>query len=133
MEHRALSKAAIVVVIAVIITASFFGVYLAGFIHLGAGSQTVKLIGVCKVTSYFYPDNEQILVRNVTTTTDNTTSYYLTTYSTITPPIKTLGSSTYTTTTYAKNSTGYVITNTTNENPFSPSAQLAVSTCAFAP
>ena len=133
MRALALSRVLIVVILALILVAAFGGVYLAGLLHFGKSSSEVELIGICTATSYFLPDAMQVLVKNVTVTSSNTTTYYLSTYSTITPTTQTQGSTTYTTTLTVNSSTSYVITNTTNLNPYSPSATWAVSTCTFAP
>ncbi|MGI0078659.1 MAG: hypothetical protein ACRECH_03470 [Nitrososphaerales archaeon] len=131
MKQRALSTVAIVLILAILVSIAFVGIYLSGFTH--SQNQSVKLLGVCKVVSYFLPDTEQILVSNVTTTHGNTTSYYLSTYSTITATNETLESSTYTTTTYAKNTSGYVMTSTSNDLGAIPSAAWSVAVCTFAP
>ena len=133
MRELALSKVLIVAIFAVIIISAFGGVYFAGLLHFGTSSKKVELIGVCNAATYFLPDTIQILVTNVTVTSSNPTTYYISTYSTITPTTQTQGVTTYTTTLTVNSSTSYVITNTTNLNPYSPSATWAVSTCTFAP
>jgi len=123
-------KVVVVVAIAILIAASFVAIYLAGLISFGP--KQVKLIGMCNSTVYFLPDTEQIIVTNVSSVSNGTTSYYLST-STSSPTTETINSTTYTTTLITNSSTSYVITNATNLSPGSPSYEVAVSTCTFAP
>lgn len=127
----ALSKMALIVVIALIITASFVGVYLSGLIHLSSRSHFVKLIGLCQATSYEWPDTtEQTSTTNVTTTAGGTITYYA---STITiPNTPYVRSTTYTVTTHVNSSTTYMTTNSTGSlNVFE--WYDVVTTCTFAP
>ncbi len=129
MKQQGLSRALIVIILILVLALAFTGVYLSGLVHFNNG---IKLIGLCDVTSYVLPDTVALTFQNVTTTEGNTTTYYTST-SAIYPTVEALGSTTYTTTTYASNSSSYTITNSTDILPYSPSSTWAISVCTFAP
>ena len=95
--------------------------------------QNVTLVGSCVATTYFEPDTVQILVTNVTSVSNGTTTYYISTYSTVSPTPAAMGSATYSSTTNATRASTYVITTTSNDYNVSPSGEWSVSVCTFTP
>lgn len=130
----AISNVAIVVILIFVIGLSFLGLYLAGLLRLlSQVSSSVRLIGVCRATTYLLPGTLELYASNVTVTTNDTTSFYEC-YSTSTPPTMTLGNTTYTLTTTTDSSTSYIVTNTTVfGTPPPTSLPFAVSICTYSP
>lgn len=91
----------------------------------------VKLVGKCTIVSYAFPDTEQVLFTLVTTTYLNTTGYYNSIYSTIMPTTETLGSSTFTSTTYVGYATAFALTSTSTNSNVIPSDLWSVTNCTF--
>lgn len=118
-----------VLVIVILVTASFLAVYFAGLVHIG--SSRVKLIGACGAATYFLPDTIQISVTNVSIVSNGTTSYYQST-STIYPSTETFNSTTYSIFLFTNTSTSFITSNTTYL-PVMPSSEWIITICTFAP
>jgi|GEM_PF-3298339 hypothetical protein len=97
-----------------------------------SGYATVELVGDCSATTYVVPDTEVIMPTNVTVTSGSSTSYYLST-STIYPGTSTLGSTTYSTSTYANGTEIIVVTTTSEDLNYFPSVPWTVTVCTYSP
>jgi hypothetical protein len=131
---KAISKLVIVLIVIFMILVSFLVVYVSGLLPFG-NRGSVELIGSCNDTTYYLPDTVGLVVTDVTTTSNSTISYYLSTVTTVPASTQTLGSSTFTTTTYAHDSSvrSYTLVATTNLDNYTPSAAWIVSICTYIP
>ena len=133
----------IAIILIVLFGTTFAAIFSVEFVHAslivsGQSTRTtrsitgIELFGSCNSTDYVLPDVEQVSVVNVTTVVNGTTSIHVST-STSTATVQLINSTSYATTLITNTSTSFVTTNTTNLNPYSPSAEWAVSVCTFAP
>jgi hypothetical protein len=112
-----------------ILVLGFFVVFVSEQHH----SEGTTLTGTCTVNDWYEGDAVEVMLKTVTTTVGNSTTYY-TEYSTIsTPTPEITASSTYTTYTSANTSTAYTIISTSIDLSAAPVGIWFVTTCAFAP
>lgn len=95
--------------------------------------ENVMMAGTCEATSYLFPDTESVSPVNVTVTSGTRTSYY-TSVSYSYPGKTTLGSTSYSTSTYTNGTGGFATTTTSPLNPIDlPSGEWTVVACTYSP
>ena len=91
----------------------------------------VKLTGDCTAASYFVPDTVEVAPSTVTSTSGSITSYSVT-YTTVYQN-STIGTSTYSASTFANGTTILVITTTSYDLNDRPSDGWTVTVCTYQP
>ena len=92
---------------------------------------SVKLTGDCTAASYFVPDTVEVAPSTITSTSGSITSYSVT-YTTVYQN-STIGTSTYSASTFANNTTILVITTTSYNLNDRPSDGWTVMVCTYQP
>jgi len=112
-----------------ILTVGLFVVYVAEQRH----SEGTTLTGVCTVNDWYEGDAVEIMLKTVSTTIGNTTTYY-TVSSTISAPTPEItANTTYTLYIPTNTSTTYTITSTSIDQNAAPVGVWFVTTCTYAP
>src|ERR1700722_5514798 len=95
--------------------------------------ENIRVVGNCTAVSYDVPDTVEVYMTNVTITSGNTTMYSISEGPPIYPSTGTYGATRYTTSSYANQTSIFVVTSTSTDLGAAPSSGWTVFVCSYRP